>query len=238
MAVGYERKYMAALLVTNAETIAAMAAVGNEGTDDARLAAGRLRDPHDGGKVALEIAAGNTEAGSEVRPRSNAGIELERRHDLAPVGADALGKLRQGVGGADRGHQAAVDRDFGELRAFVSHRQDRAADDISLRARRALGRGAIAVVISDGWDRGDPALLAVEMAHLQRSCHLLVWLNPLLGLDGYQPLTRGMSAALPYVDLFLPAHNLRSLEALASLLGRLSDERPARRAPKPLTRAV
>jgi len=104
-------------------------------------------------------------------------------------------------------------------------------------ARRALGGGAIAVVISDGWDRGDPALLAAEMAHLQRSCHLLVWLNPLLGLDGYQPLTRGMSAALPYVDLFLPAHNLRSLEALASLLGRLSDERPARRAPKPLTRA-
>ncbi len=104
-------------------------------------------------------------------------------------------------------------------------------------ARRALGRGAIAVVISDGWDRGDPALLAAEMAHLQRSCHLLVWLNPLLGLDGYQPLTRGMSAALPYVDLFLPAHNLRSLEALAGLLGRLSDERPARRAHTPLTRA-
>jgi len=105
-------------------------------------------------------------------------------------------------------------------------------------ARRALGRGAIAVVISDGWDRGDPALLAAEMAHLQRSCHLLVWLNPLLGLDGYQPLTRGMSAALPYIDLFLPAHNLSSLEALAAQLGRLSDERPARRAPRPLTRAV
>jgi len=105
-------------------------------------------------------------------------------------------------------------------------------------ARRALGRGAIAVIISDGWDRGDPALLAAEMAHLQRSCHLLVWLNPLLGLDGYQPLTRGMSAALPYVDLFLPAHNLRSLEALAAQLSRLSDERPARRAPRPLSRAV
>jgi uncharacterized protein with von Willebrand factor type A (vWA) domain len=64
------------------------------------------------------------------------------------------------------------------------------------------------------------------MAHLQRSCHLLVWLNPLLGLEGYQPLTRGMSAALPYVDLFLPAHNLASLEALAAMLARLSDERP------------
>jgi uncharacterized protein with von Willebrand factor type A (vWA) domain len=95
-------------------------------------------------------------------------------------------------------------------------------------ARRVLGRGAIAVIISDGWDRGDPTLLTAEMAHLQRSCHLLVWLNPLLGLEGYQPLTRGMSAALPYVDLFLPAHNLASLEALAAMLSRIASERPAR----------
>ena len=95
-------------------------------------------------------------------------------------------------------------------------------------ARRVLGRGAIAVIISDGWDRGDPALLAAEMAHLQRSCHLLVWLNPLLGLEGYQPLTRGMSAALPYVDLFLPAHNLASLEALAAMLSRIAEDRPTR----------
>jgi len=58
--------------------------------------------------------------------------------------------------------------------------------------------------------------------HLHRSCHLLVWLNPLLGLDGYQPLTRGMSAALPHIDLFLPSHNLSSLESLALLLSRIS----------------
>jgi len=89
-------------------------------------------------------------------------------------------------------------------------------------ARRSLGGGAIAVIISDGWDRGDPATLAAEMAHLHRSCHLLVWLNPLLGLDGYQPLTRGMSAALPHIDLFLPSHNLSSLESLALLLSRIS----------------
>lgn len=96
-------------------------------------------------------------------------------------------------------------------------------------ARRALGRGAIAVVISDGWDRGEPATLSAEMVHLQRSCHLLVWLNPLLGLEGYQPLTRGMTAALPFVDLFLPAHNLASLAALAALLAQVSEARPARR---------
>src|SRR5215472_912834 len=67
--------------------ISAMAAVGNEGADDARLAAGLLREPRDGGKVALKITAGNTKAGSEIRPLSNTGIELERRHDLVPVGA-------------------------------------------------------------------------------------------------------------------------------------------------------
>ncbi len=93
-------------------------------------------------------------------------------------------------------------------------------------ARRVLGRGAIAVVISDGWDRGDPALLGAEMAHLQRFCYLMVWLNPLLGLEGYQPLTRGMTAALPYIDLFLPAHNLASLESLAALLARVSMAQP------------
>src|SRR5260370_42205927 len=84
--------------------ISAMAAVGKEGADDARLTAGRLREPSDGGKVALKIAAGNAEAGSEIRPLSNAGAELERRYDLVPVGAHALGKFRQRVGSADRGN--------------------------------------------------------------------------------------------------------------------------------------
>jgi len=74
------------------------------------------------------------------------------------------------------------------------------------------------MIICDGWDRGDPELLAAEMAHLHRSCHLLVWLNPLLSTAGYRPLTRGMSAALPHVDLFLPAGNLANLEALGATL--------------------
>ena len=82
-------------------------------------------------------------------------------------------------------------------------------------ARRTLRGGAVALVISDGWDRGDPELLSQEMARLQRSCHRLIWLNPLLGSPDYQPLTRGMQAALPYIDDFLPAHNLHSLQELA-----------------------
>ena len=79
--------------------------------------------------------------------------------------------------------------------------------------RRVLGHAATVVIISDGWDRGDPDLLAAEMAHLQRLSHRLIWLNPLLGLAGYEPLTRGMRAALPYVDDFLASHNLASLKS-------------------------
>jgi hypothetical protein len=88
-------------------------------------------------------------------------------------------------------------------------------------ARRVLGGGAIVVLISDGWDRGDPELLSKEIDRLRRSCHRLIWLNPLLGSPEYEPLTRGMVAALPYVDDFLPVHNLKSLEELATHLERL-----------------
>ncbi len=97
-------------------------------------------------------------------------------------------------------------------------------------SRRVLKSGATVVVISDGWDRGDPQLLADEMARLQRSCRRLIWLNPLLGSPGYQPLTRGMKAALPYCDYFLPVHNMRSLEALSDLLTSFDDEPPLRQA--------
>ena len=88
-------------------------------------------------------------------------------------------------------------------------------------ARRVVSRGAIVLLISDGWDRGDPAVLGSEMARLQRTCRRLIWLNPLLGAPGYQPLTRGMQAALRHIDDFLPAHNIDSLEALAAHLSRL-----------------
>ena len=92
-------------------------------------------------------------------------------------------------------------------------------------ARRVLGGGAVILVISDGWDRGEPELLAKESSRLQRSCRRLIWLNPLAGSPTYQPLTRGMQTALPYVDDFLPIHNLNSLAALARHLGSLSPHR-------------
>jgi len=100
-------------------------------------------------------------------------------------------------------------------------------------ARRVLGHGAVVLVISDGWDRGEPDVLRREMSRLQRSCHRLIWLNPLLGSPEYQPLTRGMQAALQFVDDFLPVHNLASLDALAAHLNSLPSRRPARgRAPR------
>ena len=74
------------------------------------------------------------------------------------------------------------------------------------------------IVVSDGWDRGDPALVAAETARLRRNCHRLVWLNPLASAPGYQPLAAGMKAAYPFIDDFLPAGTLASLERLGEVL--------------------
>jgi uncharacterized protein len=83
---------------------------------------------------------------------------------------------------------------------------------------RRLGRGAIVVLLSDGWDRGDPEQLAAEMARLGRCAHTLIWLNPLKAHPDYEPLTRGMQAALPHVDHFLAGNSLASLADLADLM--------------------
>jgi uncharacterized protein with von Willebrand factor type A (vWA) domain len=96
-------------------------------------------------------------------------------------------------------------------------------------ARRVLGHGAITIVVSDGWDRGDPGQLAVELERLRRMSNRLIWLNPLLGSEGYEPVTRGMAAALPHTDDFLAAHNLNALDELGALLASLDRRRPVRR---------
>jgi hypothetical protein len=84
-----------------------------------------------------------------------------------------------------------------------------------------MTRGAVVVIVSDGWERGDIPALEREMARLRRTAHTLVWVNPLAGEPGYEPLAQGMAAALPYLDHFLPGHNLRSLETLAETLEKL-----------------
>jgi uncharacterized protein with von Willebrand factor type A (vWA) domain len=94
--------------------------------------------------------------------------------------------------------------------------------------RRVLHGGPVVLLISDGWDRGDPIVLRDQMARLQRNCHRLIWLNPLIGTVGFAPLTRGLQAALPFVDDFLPARTLINLADLAGYLNRLAPARSAR----------
>lgn len=128
------------------------------------------------------------------------------RHLTGPRGSQGLVRLARGVhdwGGGTR---------IGEsLRAFNV-----------LWARRVMRHGPVVLIVSDGWDRGDPAILEREAARLRRSCRRLIWLNPLLGSARYEPLTRGMQAALRHVHDFLPAHNLASIEELADHLRTLT----------------
>jgi hypothetical protein len=83
---------------------------------------------------------------------------------------------------------------------------------------RGLARGAIVIICSDGWDRGDPELVGSEMARLSRVARRIVWVNPLKASPGYAPLARGMASALPYVDQFVEGHSVASLEQLAHLV--------------------
>jgi uncharacterized protein with von Willebrand factor type A (vWA) domain len=85
---------------------------------------------------------------------------------------------------------------------------------------RGMARGAVVVILSDGWDRGDPELLAEQMARLQRVAYRVVWVNPLKASPDFAPLARGMAAALPYVDEFVEGHSLASLEHLADVVAR------------------
>jgi uncharacterized protein with von Willebrand factor type A (vWA) domain len=86
--------------------------------------------------------------------------------------------------------------------------------------QRGMARGAVVVILSDGWDRGDPDLLAEQMARLARVAYRIVWVNPLKAAPGYAPLARGMATALPYVDEFVEGHSMAALEQLADVIGR------------------
>ena len=106
-----------------------------------------------------------------------------------------------------------------------------------LYGRRLLSRETLVVILSDGWDTGEPEVMASELGLIQRRSRQIIWLNPLLGMEGYQPLTRGMKAALPYIDVFAPAHNLNSLLELEHHLGRNRRQSPAAFLPRVNTNA-
>jgi uncharacterized protein with von Willebrand factor type A (vWA) domain len=88
-------------------------------------------------------------------------------------------------------------------------------------SRRVINSRTALMIVSDGYDTGEPDQLGEEMRRLRRRCKRIIWLNPLIGWRDYSPQARGMQAALPYVDLFAPAHNLASLAALEPYLVRI-----------------
>jgi uncharacterized protein with von Willebrand factor type A (vWA) domain len=85
---------------------------------------------------------------------------------------------------------------------------------------RGMSRGAVVVILSDGWERGDPTAIAEQMARLSRVAYKVVWVNPLKASPGYAPLARGMAAALPYLDEFIEGHNLNALDDLMEVISR------------------
>jgi uncharacterized protein with von Willebrand factor type A (vWA) domain len=115
---------------------------------------------------------------------------------------DRLSLMAQGIGGGTR---------IGESLATFNR----------WHAKRVINSRTAVMIVSDGYDTGEPERLGAEMQRLRRRCRRIIWLNPLMGWRDYTPAARGMQAALPYVDLFAPAHNLESLAALEPYLARI-----------------
>lgn len=88
-------------------------------------------------------------------------------------------------------------------------------------AKRILNSRSVVIILSDGYDTGEPEVLAAQLAQIKRRAKRVVWLNPMIGWKGYEPVAGGMAAALPHIDMFAPAHNLKSLMALEPLLTKL-----------------
>jgi uncharacterized protein with von Willebrand factor type A (vWA) domain len=120
---------------------------------------------------------------------------------------------------AGRDHDKALDRAAAVVTDFSGGTRIGAAlAELNRVHGRRLGRGSVVVILSDGWDRGDPEQLREEMARLRRASHQLVWLNPLAAHPDYEPLTRGMQAAVPHTDQLLAGNSIASLEELAEIL--------------------
>ncbi|HET7343187.1 MAG TPA: VWA domain-containing protein, partial [Methylomirabilota bacterium] len=110
-------------------------------------------------------------------------------------------------------------RRLGEVRDFSGGtRIGESLQEFNRSWRHLLDRRTIVIVLSDGWDTGEPDVLATELLRIKRRAGRVIWLNPLLGNPSYEPLTRGMAAALPLVDHFAAAHNLAALRDLADRL--------------------
>ncbi len=146
----------------------------------------------------------------------HASVAARRRVEAFALGT-RLTRITNELGGRD--HDRALQRAAAAVVDLAGGTRIGAAlSELNREHGRRLGRGAVVVILSDGWDRGDPDLLAEEMARLRRSAHRLVWLNPLAAHPDYAPLTRGMQAAMPHTDTLLAGNSLRSLQELAATL--------------------
>jgi hypothetical protein len=128
-----------------------------------------------------------------------------------------LTRITNELGGRD--HDRALERAAAAVTDFAGGtRIGEALAELNRVHGRRVGRGAVVVILSDGWDRGDPEQLAIEMGRLRRSAYRLVWLNPLAAHPEFEPLTRGMKAAIPFTDELLAGNSLDSFEQLAVIL--------------------
>ena len=146
----------------------------------------------------------------------HASVAARRRVEAFAFGT-RLTRITHELGGRD--HDRALERAAAAVTDFSGG--TRIGDALASLNRdhgRRVGRGAVAVILSDGWDRGDPEQLEAEMARLRRSAHRLVWLNPLAAHPEFAPLTRGMRAAIPHTDELLAGNSLASLEQLTVIL--------------------
>lgn len=146
----------------------------------------------------------------------HASVAARRRVEAFAFGT-RLTRITHELGGRD--HDRALDRAAEAVTDFAGGTRIGAAlATLNRDHGRRVGRGAVVVILSDGWDRGDPDELRLEMARLRRSTHRLVWLNPLAAHPEFAPLTRGMRAAVPHTDELLAGNSLASLEQLAVIL--------------------
>ena len=146
----------------------------------------------------------------------HASVAARRRVEAFAFGT-RLTRITHELGGRD--HDRALERAAEAVTDFSGGtRIGEALATLNRDHGRRVGRGAVVVILSDGWDRGDPEQLTVEMARLRRSAHRLVWLNPLAAHPEFAPLTRGMRAAIPHTDELLAGNSLASLEQLAVIL--------------------
>lgn len=146
----------------------------------------------------------------------HASVAARRRVEAFAFGT-RLTRITNELSGRD--HDLALERAATAVTDFSGGtRIGSALAELNRAHGRRIGRGAVVVILSDGWDRGDPAQLDAEMARLRRSAHRLVWLNPLASHPDFEPLTRGMRAAVPHTDELLAGNSLASLEELATIL--------------------